>query len=273
MTQAEFDRHFQALLRAIQGGGPSVTDWIVAIASSLTFAVALVAAIYARGQIEEARKARQLTVDLETERSQPYVVMYMHASVASEVLIDLVIKNYGQTAATDVHIDLDPKPRRTRGGASVEQEVGLPDVIPTLAPGQEWRTLWDNGRERNLSSLPDRHEGTVTYKGLNGKDLSSKVVLDWSIYKTRRWVELKTVHDVAKSVDEMSKTVARWGESLSGPLSVVVRNGHRKDSEDEAYNLQRLAEINAVQNEGVLESIFQEQPVVTDEPKDEKPES
>lgn len=242
MSAVGTDRDFQRLLEAIQGSEPSATDWIMAAAAVLTLVVALAAALYARGQVNEGKEARKQVAALEVERSQPYVVMYTEPSSASQVLIDLVIKNYGQTAATGVRTDLTPPPRRTGLGGNQPELVDIPDVIPVLAPGQEWRTLWDSGLARKNSDLPDRHVGFVRYEGIDGAERASKVVLDWSIYKSRRWVDLKTVHHAAKALIEIQKNQKKWNESIHGGLKVVVRSGHRADAEEEAYYAERIAQ-------------------------------
>ncbi|WIE74522.1 hypothetical protein [Curtobacterium sp. MCSS17_007] len=256
------ERDFERLLEAVQGTGPSVTDWIMAAAAVLTFGVALAAALYARKQIDEGKEARKQVAELEVERSQPYVVMYTEPSSASQVLIELVIKNYGQTAALDVRTDITPALRRTAFGST--EPVAMPDVIPVLAPGQEWRTLWDSGMTRKKSDLPDRHEGFVRYKGVGGAERVSKVVLDWSVYKTRRWVELKTVHHAAKALIEIQKNQKKWNESIHGGLGVVMRDGHRIDAENEAYYAEQME-----QSKDLEQMLFPEQAAEPSTPADE----
>lgn len=231
-TSIMLSDHFAS---AAQRSDPSSTDWIMAAASVLTFAVALAAALYARAQVSEGKQARKQAASLEVERSQPNVVMYTEPSSASQVLVDLVIKNYGLTAAFDVRTDLEPALERTGRAGGVAEVVAVPEVIPFLAPGQEWRTLWDNGLARKDSGLPDRHEGFIRYRGIEGAERESPVVLDWSIYKTRRWVELRTVHHAAKALEEIQRNQKKWNESIHGGLNVVVRSGHRADAETARY--------------------------------------
>lgn len=92
---------------------PGLPDWIAAIAAAVTSLVAAFALLYARGQVKEAARGRQLTQDLDIERSQPYVVAFIERAASSEALVDLVIRNYGLTAARSVHIELDPWPERS----------------------------------------------------------------------------------------------------------------------------------------------------------------
>ena len=224
-------------MASAEGGGPLITDWISAGGTGLTFLVALAALIYARGQVNEAKSAREQARELELERSQPYVVVYTEPSAATNMITDIVIKNYGATAAHDVRVALSPWPKRSLGRGE-DETVGLPSVIPVLAPGQEWRTMWDSGVTRADSELPDRHEGHVTFRGLEGKTRTSPIVLDLGIYEPRMWATVYGVHDVAEAVRGLKTTIGRWSEGWNG-INVVVRDGDARDEASRAARQQR----------------------------------
>lgn len=204
--------------------------WISALAAMLTFLVAGVALVYARGQIREARESRELTQTLELERSQPYVVVYTEASALKPLFVDLVVKNYGPTAARDIRIDIAPWPIRSWPDAGTR--VDIPSVIRILAPGQEWRTAWDSTEKRLDANLPDRHEGTATYEGLQDRHLESPIVLDWGPYKARRWMVVKGPHDTATALGEIKDVLKRWNDH--GSLGVIVRDGDAVDAARQA---------------------------------------
>lgn len=224
MTEEEWADLARELVRAVQDNGPSTTDWISAGSSALTLLIAVVAAGFAWGQLREASKARKQTKKLELEKSQPYVVMSMEESIGPE-FIDLVLRNYGPTAAYNVKVELDPWPQRTHDGEIVQ----LPEVIPVMAPGQEWRTHWDEGRERIKSELPDKHVGKVTFLGVDKAMLSSDAILDWSIYKSKIWTVKHGIHDLTQAVQSMRDTQKKWNESIHGGLKVFSRSGDAKD--------------------------------------------
>lgn len=242
MTVEEPHNMYDRLIDALES--PNAADWITAFVSLGTLVVAVLALLYARSQIKEAKSARQQAKDLELERAQPYVVAYSEPSGATPVIIDFVVKNYGGTAARNVRVEIDPWPVRTDGTENGER-VGIPTVIPVLAPGQEWRAMWDNGLERKNSSHPDRHEGVVRYLGIGEAERTSEVVLDWSIYRTRRWVEVYGAHDAAKALREMSAAMKKWNESTHGGLAVYVRDGDRRDAEKRAQYEQWVAQTRA----------------------------
>jgi len=232
MIPDELEEWLNRFLRALEE--PTVADWVAAIAAVLTFVIAGLALLYARRQVAEARASRSLAQELEVERAQPYVVAYTEPSGATPVIIDLVVRNYGATAATDVRISLNPWPMRRASADGKPEKVEIPDVIPVLAPGQEWRTMWDSGIARKDSDLPDRHAGKVTFRGIKGVKRESDVVLDWTIYRSRRWVEVRGIHDAAVALREMKTIMKKWNESVHGALSVYVRDGNEKDRRDAA---------------------------------------
>lgn len=225
-----------------------IGDALTALSAWSTFATAVVAVaafvvawIFGFGQIREAREARNLTKRLDIERSQPYVVVFMETSEASEQIVSLVIKNFGLTAARDVQVNLDPWPERSNMPQDYSR-VGIPSPLPVLAPGQSWQTIWDTSTERRGSQLPDRHNGSVTYDGLEGTRITTELVLDWSIFKSRIHTDIKTVHHMAKSVEDIRKSLQGFREGPQGGVKVFVRDG---DTKDERMRAERDAWLEA----------------------------
>ncbi|MEA9985679.1 hypothetical protein [Subtercola sp. RTI3] len=215
---------------------PLVTDWISAIATAVTALVAIAAILYARAQLREASESRKQTKQLELDRNQPQVVVNMVSSDSSPTLVYLVIKNYGLTPARNVRLTIEPWPREsvfTKPGVTDGELVPLPEVIPLLAPGQDWRTFWDGGRERGKTELPDRHEGVASYDGIEGVSLTTPFILDWSTFKSLRWSDSKGISDVAKSLEKIEKNLKLFSEDSNGGLSVYVRDGDKKDATTE----------------------------------------
>lgn len=87
-----------------------------------------------------------------------------------------------------------------------QRNVGMPAVIPVMAPGQECRPDWDTGRERIMSELPKQHVGQVTYLGIDKEPMSSQAILVWSINESRIWTVQHGMHDLAKAVRDIRDT-------------------------------------------------------------------
>lgn len=209
----------------------SEADEWAALAAWITAAVALVAGGVAVGQLGEARRLR-------FEQAQPYVVVCMEPSPASSWFVDLVVRNFGTTAAHDVRLQIEPAPQRHSGKGD---DVWLPAAIPVLAPGQEWRTYWDSG-ERIESQLPRRHEAVVTFKDSHGRTLPElRSILDWGVLENRVTIDIYGSHHAAKALRQIDKTLAGWREGPRG-LRAYVRDGDAKDARERERMEQRRRE-------------------------------
>lgn len=217
------------LIKAVNDNGPNAAEIWSAIGTWITLLVAGVALYFAKGQLGEASKAREQTKELEREKSQPYVVAYLEENGASPHILDLVVKNFGQTAGRNVRLAFKPALNRTKSDGG-DEPVVLPEVISFLAPGQEWRTILDVMNERaGRDDMPLSYNGVVRYEGLDGESQSSDVVVDLHPYKTRRYTEVLGIHHAAKTLREIRDTHKKWNESIHGGLKVYSRDGDAQD--------------------------------------------
>ncbi len=225
-----------------------IATWVGAVASMLTFVVAVVAAAYAKKQVENAQaqlrasakdsdQTRKLQRELLTEQAQPYVVVTMEESRAGGMFIDLVVKNYGTTAAQDVKLSIEPHPERAAHSGGTLERVKIPDTIHVLAPGQEWRTFWDSGNARHDSGLPSEHMATVTYLGIGQRRLEFKTTLSWEFFETRLWLEIRGMHDLAKATREINQKLGRLINKNA--LSVLTYDGHFEDERRRKWSEKR----------------------------------
>jgi hypothetical protein len=222
---------------AITSAWPPET-W-TAIAAWLTAGTAVAAGIVALHQLGEARRLRQ-------EQTQPYVVAYMDSTDVDPKFVDLVIQNFGSTAATNVRVEIEPTPQRAAGTDDSPEELWTPQSIPVLVPGQQWRTFWDFIPRRVEAGLPDRHEATVRFDDSGGdRPFSYSYVLHWLPYKKRGSIVEYGTHHGAKALREISQTFKRWRESASGGLAVTVRDGDAKDERRREALEERQAEREA----------------------------
>jgi hypothetical protein len=194
-----------------------------AIAAWLTFGIAVVAAVVAYHQVREARRLREA-------QAQPYVVAYLGESFPTpgHGFLDLVVKNFGATAAIDIAVAIDPDPRRYPV-AMGEVRVDIPP-IRTLVPGQEWRTYWDALHTRKLDQhLPDRHTATVSFSDTRGENHTFAFDLDFGQFKHQGNIIVYGTHEAAKALRDIHATVKRWDESPGKGLRTFVRDGDARD--------------------------------------------
>lgn len=205
--------------------GLTADAW-AALGTWATVALAVGAVIVARDQLNEAR-------DLRREQAQPYVVAFMEQNPHAPQAVELVIRNFGVTAARDVKITASPPLRRTGDAGGAPESVWLPSVVPVLGPGQEWRTFWDTSPQRASDDAlknEDRYEVRTSYEGVGGQRVNYLSVLDWGAYKGKRWMETKTIHHAAKSLGSLEKLAARWTNGAQGGLAVFTRDGDAADA-------------------------------------------
>ncbi|MGA9674272.1 MAG: hypothetical protein WBR28_03160 [Mycobacterium sp.] len=148
------------------------------VGALLTAVVAIVAAIYAKRQLDEAKKARN-----------PQVIAFLDPESNDPQWVDLVFKNFGGRPAIGVKFTIDPRPKEStddEGNPIPIRDTPLPAEIPLLPPGGEWRTRWDFVPIRAKSELPDRHKVEITYKDRSGREYPKSFNLDFAPLKVGR---------------------------------------------------------------------------------------
>jgi hypothetical protein len=198
----------------IQGSWHGITTvesstWI-AWAAWAAVALAIITLVFTNHQINRNRRAA-------AEQTRPHVGVLMEPHAADWHVIELVVKNFGQTAAYNIGFSFTNPPtvaeyeNATDGYADVAQ-LQLPGELPVLAPGQEWRMVWDSALDRAEigSGIESRFSGTVVYydrpetaRGWrfwerDRRALQTDVVLDWDALPPVQRIELMTTHDLAK---------------------------------------------------------------------------
>lgn len=174
---------------------------VQAFAAVALLIVAIVAALVAWAQVGEARRLRR-------EQAQPYVAAGMRSSAAAENLIEVYFRNYGMTAAFDVTVECDP-PLTAKWGAGEIKAVLLFDTLPTMAPGEEWATLWDSALGRWESGQAMSSTVTIAYRDSAGDRHTGKYVLDWNAHKNRHYVAQKNLDDLARAAIKISEDLNR----------------------------------------------------------------
>lgn len=132
---------------------------VVALAAIVTAVIAIVAL---RSTAKDSR-----------ERSRPIVLAYFRKSPNNESAFDLVVHNYGTSAAADVDVTFEPPftdaQRKDHMVDSLAQRYEKP--IPLMPPGSEITNVWwsldfsaPNHSGKNRHPIPDEAVITITYK-------------------------------------------------------------------------------------------------------------
>lgn len=206
--------------------GLSSTGW-TAIYTLLTaglLVVAVVAAWYAKRQwvasresVEDARRAAR-------ETTRPYVIVTIEPTATSRHLFDLCVRNIGQRPALDVSVKLDPPPVRASevAGLEIAKVKMLTEPIKMLAPGQELRAFYDSHIERaDAEGVPSDHKVSLTYRDSSDYLYTEGSVLDLEAMRGAMFTEEKTIHHVAKRMEEVVK-VLKTSSVLSRRGALIV---------------------------------------------------
>ncbi|MDX1875743.1 hypothetical protein SBI67_26800 [Mycolicibacterium sp. 120266] len=178
--------------------------WLT-IAAWTGLLLAIVALIFVTRAISRNRQ-------LKRDELRPHVVMYMEPSATDWHVIELVVRNFGKSAAHDIEFDFGTPLTVGRyedayaDGPPDITELRLPSELTQLAPGQEWRTVWDSAISRAElgGEIRSRFDGSLTYRdraaGDKGKpqEYTSAVLLDWDSLPPVQRLDLMLNHDLAK---------------------------------------------------------------------------
>ncbi|MGY1712518.1 hypothetical protein ACI8AC_23705 [Geodermatophilus sp. SYSU D00758] len=209
-------------------------DW-TAFGTNLTALVAIAAGAVAWRQLGEARRLRK-------EQAQAYVVCYAEKTPGHLHAVDIVIRNFGLTAARDITVVVSPPLMRSGHAGRPPEAVVVPDQLPVLVPGQEWRTWWDLGTERVDSGLDGRYEVVIRYRDSQGKKLPpTPSVLDWADFESRQFVVTRGLHDAATALQEVSKTLKSFKDGPRGGVAAYVRDGDAADQRRRERYQEQLA--------------------------------
>ena len=194
-------------LRALSVTDISTSGW-TALAAWVAVLVLVAALVYAW------RAYRRARTDAD-ELMQPNVAMFMEPAANDWHLVELVVKNFGQTPAYGIRFEWANPPTVGKYETVYEDRyvdiapLNLPAEIPYLAPSQEWRIVWDSALDRRElgETIASRFDGAVTYSNQPKDEQASKrsrqqfkstAVLDWATLHPVERLKLLTTHDLAR---------------------------------------------------------------------------
>jgi len=190
----------------------------------LQLLVLTAAAVFGRRQLNEAKELRE-------SQTRPFVVIDLGSS--AHTLFDLVVRNIGPTLARDVRFEFNPPIRSTDDDLDPNKLKMFREGISTLAPGNEIRTLFEEGPARHESALPDIYEVTVSYTDQTAKrEYEEKIDLDFGLYWGRPTVTRRDLHDLHKQLETIAKEIRRWRPNLGrGLLTVTPADVDKRNAE------------------------------------------
>jgi hypothetical protein len=211
-----------------------------ALGTWATAAVAAIAAFFALRQVREVRITRE-------RQAQPNVVAFIRPNAKVYQFLDLVIANYGLTPAYHVKFDFPPltvSPHQHGVTGEKVTALHLPDEIAVLAPGQEWRTMWDAATERynKRDELGSRFRGWVKFQDSRRNKFKNLAILDWDSHFDTIYVSAKpdeSAKAVAEQLSEIGKILKSYRTEHDGIWIYPVPPREERDYlQQEAANIQ-----------------------------------
>ncbi|WP_166906166.1 hypothetical protein [Mycobacterium sp. DL440] len=206
-----------------------------------TVGVAGWALIYARGQVKEARETRERV-------AQPEVVVFIERDPQNWHYMDLVVKNFGQTTAYNIRIELPPLAVVPWTHPDTGEEVTslyFPQNIAVLAPGQDWRTSWDSGieREEYKGELQTQFVGHVEFDDKMNPDKPSyrnPISLDADMFRDSIRVTTEKGRSAEKALYEIANTLNGYTKQHSGIWAYILPG-----EEERQYHEDRVSRMKA----------------------------
>jgi hypothetical protein len=179
--------------------------------------VAIAAAVFAGWQVWELRSTRE-------RQAQPNVVAFTSPNAKVYSFLDLVVANYGLTPAYHVTLNLPPltvSPNQNGITGQPVTKLHLPEEIAVLAPGQEWRTMWDAATARygHRHELGSRFEGFVSFQDSRKNKFQNPAILDWNTHFDTRYVgdsPDESVKAIAGKLDEVAAILKSYKTEHEG---------------------------------------------------------
>lgn len=179
------------------------------------------------------------------DRSRPLVFAMFREAEFSDSAFDLVIKNFGTSAARDLTVTFEPQltaeDRKDELTDFVAKRYDAP--IPLLPPGGELTNTWwgggmspNGGNELiNRLSTPEEVAVTVSYKGNRLRRYSDTFQLSADTIKLRTYtVSSTSMPGRMKSITESLKSIATQTKATNSLIHDIGRRLTTKaDEEDE----------------------------------------
>jgi hypothetical protein len=155
--------------------------------------------------------------------------------------MDLVVKNFGQTAAYNIRLTLPPlqvAPFKSQITGELVEPLSIPESIAVLAPGQEWRTLWDSAvrREKYKGELQTQFVGRVEFDDKLIPDKPSvcnPISLDINTFWNTTWIERTTNKTVEDALYDIAGTLKGYKQEHDGIWVYTVPGDEERQYDDQ----------------------------------------
>lgn len=189
-------------------------SWVIAgviatAASALaSFIMAYLTKCYVKvsaNMVKEMAETRQATF-------RPYVIVSLEYEDDSDIY--LVIQNTGHTSAKHVRLHFDEALKDMHG--DIIEKLAFSEPIPTMSPKWKYCTFVNVSRNITVQNGYVLKQGvTVTYSSDAGTEYTDYYVLNFALFKSRRWVKTKHSDDPKISLVNIAESMQAIANHVS----------------------------------------------------------
>lgn len=196
--------------------------WMIAgvFATAASALASFIMAYLTKRYVEVSANMVKEMAETRQETFRPYVIVSLEYEDDSDIY--LVIQNTGQTSAKHVHLHFD-ETLKDMHGDNIES-LAFSEPIPTMSPNWKYCTFINLSRNISEKNGYKLKQGvTVTYSSDQGTKYTDYYVLNFALYKSRRWV--KTTHS-----DDPKKSLVNIAESMQAIANHISTEASHQES-------------------------------------------
>lgn len=193
------------------------TRWFVAAIGSHEgfFMVLLTSALvwFAYKSAKIALRNLELIKLNDDKRTLPYVTLEV---VNDMPFYGVRMVNLGKTSAHNIVVESNPKIEMLF--PNYKKPIGfLQNHVPYLAPSGHYETDIGSFRDIEKENPSKVYQGRISFQNDDGKTFTHDFVLDFSPFTDAIHKDVKTVHEVAKQLEEIKRELSNIGTGFHKP--------------------------------------------------------
>ena len=151
------------------------------------------------------------------KRTLPYVTL----EVVNDVpFYGVRMVNLGKTSAHNIVVESNPKIEMLF--QNYKRPIGfLENRVPYLPPSGHYETDIGSFRDIEKENPSKVYQGRISFQNDDGKTFSHEFVLDFSPYTDAIYKDVKTVHDVARQLEEIKREMSNLGTGFHKPHVLI----------------------------------------------------
>lgn len=185
-----------------------------------------------------ARQNIDTLTALEKDRLKPNIVVEAYSDIP---FYCIRVSNYGQTSAHNIRFKFTPDLTMLEGGENAfpkekrTRPIGFIDTgIHCLAPKASISAIIGTF-QRIQEYCPELvYRGTITYNDESGKPYTDTAVVDISLFNNILHVDRKTVHHVAKQLEDIKRSIDLIATGFHKP-HILVQDVKEYRAEEEEF--------------------------------------